>query len=117
MKNIIVALALFFALGASAQSTPAKNTAATKTISAEAAAEKDLKDLVAFVNIDEQLRPDVLKLFITKHREIDANKNELSPERKAYFIEYLSARLEGFIGAADFAKVKANTVLYNQLVF
>ena len=117
MKNIIVALTLFLALGASAQTTTVKNTAVTQTIGAEAAADKDLKDLAAFVNIDEQLKPDVLKLFVTKHREIEANKNEFSAERKAYFMEYISGRLEGFIGAADFAKVKANTALYNQLVF
>ncbi|RZK05992.1 MAG: hypothetical protein EOO46_15490 [Flavobacterium sp.] len=120
MKNIFVALALFFALGASAQvkktqtkATPVK-AAPVKELTSREAAEKDFEALNAFVKIEESLKPNMVKLFETKHRDLKGN-SELSEDRKAILSNHITARLEEYLGTEKFAKVKANTKLFNKL--
>lgn len=115
MKNIFVALALFFALGASAQikKTTVKETP-VKEVTAIEAAQKDFDALNAFISIKESSKANLVKLFETKHREIKTVAT-LSEERKSTFSQYISGRLEMLLGAEDFAKVKANTALYAKL--
>lgn len=119
MKNIFVAAALFLALGATAQTkkatlAPATVTAVSQNLSPEAAAERDMKALAAVITVDENVKADVNKIFITKYR----TKEEVgsSPERLAALTSYVESTLANFIGDANFAKVKANAKLYNQLV-
>ncbi|MDR6966950.1 hypothetical protein J2X31_000950 [Flavobacterium arsenatis] len=119
MKNIFVALALFFALGASAQvkktpvkSSPAKVTPAKELTTLEVA-EKDFKALNEVVSItNESTKANLIKTFETKHREL---KNDLSQDRKDAVNQFITARLEELLGTADFAKLKANTKLFNKL--
>ncbi|WP_396177900.1 hypothetical protein [Flavobacterium sp.] len=118
MKNIFVALALFAALGVSAQTK--KGTTAPKTsvvatqLTPEAAAERDLKALDALVGVDENLKADVNKIFITKYRT--KADTSLSAERMATLDSYVESQLATYLGDTKFAKLKANTKLYNQLV-
>ena len=117
MKNIFVAIALVAALGATAQTKQASTTQTnevTAKLTPEAAAERDMKALSAVVAVDENLKADVNKIFITKYR----TKEEpgLSPERFTALTNYIESQLATFLGDANFAKLKANTKLYNQLV-
>lgn len=117
MKNIFIATALFLALGVSAQTKKATVTpvtsAVSQTLTPEAAAERDMKALAAVVTIDESVKADVNKIFITKYR----TKQEIgsSQERMSALTSYVESQLANFIGDANFAKVKANTQLFNQL--
>lgn len=115
MKNIFVALALFFALGASAQvKKPAVKPAVAKEVTALEAAQKDFDALNAFVSVKESSKANLVKLFETKHRELKT-VSTLSEDRKKAFSEYNAGRLEMLLGAEDFAKVKANTALFTRL--
>lgn len=119
MKNIFVAVALFAALGVSAQ-TKKKAVAATKTeivaqkLTPELAAERDMKDLSALITVKESLKADITKIFITKYRAKE--ETDLSAERLTALSSYVTSSLTKYIGDANFAKLKANTKLYNQLV-
>ena len=120
MKNIFVALALFFALGASAQvkKTPVKQTSAKKAQAKELttleAAQKDYEALTAFVTVDESAKANLVKLFESKHRDLRSSAT-LSEERQTILLSYVTARLEEFLGAEKFAKVKGNTALFSKL--
>lgn len=118
MKNIFIALALFAALGVSAQTKKATvapaQTVTTQKLSPEAAAERDMKALTAIVKVDENAKADVNKIFITKYRTIE--DTSLSTERLSALSSYVESSLLNYIGESNFAKVKANTKLYNQLV-
>ena len=118
MKNIFVALALFAVLGVSAQA-PKKATPAIKTevvsqkLTPEATAERDIKAISAVITIEESIKADVNKIFITKYR---AKQENLSAERLTALTSYVESSLLNFVGDANFAKLKSNTKLYNQLV-
>jgi hypothetical protein len=118
MKNIFVALALFAALGATAQvkkgtATP-QSTVVAAQLTPEAAAERDMKALSAIVTVEDHLKADVNKIFVTKYRaKEDAS---LSAERLTALSSYVESQLATYLGDAGFAKLKANTKLYNQLV-
>ena len=119
MKNIFVALALCVAVGVSAQTksnaTPSTKTeAVTQVLSPDAAAERDMKALTAIVTIDESVKADLNKIFVTKYRAKE--DTSLSAERLTELSKYVENSLLNFIGESNFAKVKANTKLYNQLV-
>lgn len=119
MKNIFIAVAFFAFVGANAQTkkitvkTPTVATVAEK-LSPEVAAERDMKALTSFVTIAESVKADVNKIFITKYRAKE--ETSLSSERSAALTSYVESSLLNFIGDSNFAKVKANTKLYNQLV-
>lgn len=120
MKNIFIALALFFALGASAQvkkaavkQTPAQQ-APSKELTPLEAAQKDYEALNAFVAIKESAKGNLIKLFETKHRDAKTTAS-LSNERKTALSEYLAARLEMYLGAEEYAKLKGNTALFAKL--
>ena len=53
-------------------------------------------------------------VFITKYRAKE--DTSLSAERLTELSKYVENSLLNFIGYSNFAKVKANTKLYNQLV-
>jgi len=119
MKNIFVALAFFTALGMSAQ-TKKKAEAAAQTevvsekLTPDAAAERDMKALAAVVTINESVKADVNKIFVTKYRTQE--DTTLSAERLAVLSTYVENSLLNFIGESNFAKVKSNSKLFKQLV-
>ena len=119
MKNIFVALALFLALGVSAQAKK-KNTLAPKTeatvpkLTPDAAAARDMKAIAALVTIDEAVKANVNKIFTTKYRTKE--ENNLSAERLTVLSTYVESSLLNFLGEANVAKLKSNTKLYNQLI-
>lgn len=121
MKNIFVALALFFALGATAQvkktavkATPAKEVPA-KEMTPREAAQKDFQALSAIVSVtDEPTKANLIKTFETKHREMK-DVAALSQDRKDAVSNFVVSRLEELLGTEDFAKFKANTKLFNKL--
>lgn len=117
MKNIFFALALFAGLGATAQTKKATVSPATTVVaeklSAEAAAERDMKALTALVTLEESVKPEVNKILTTKYRvKEDTN---LSAERMTALYAYVESELANYLGDANFEKLKANTKLYNQL--
>ena len=119
MKNIFVALALFAALGVSAQAK--KNAITTPTIEVvaekltpDAAAERDMKALTSIVTVDESVKAEVNKIFTTKYRVKE--DTSLSAERITALSAYVESQLATYLGDTNFAKLKANTKLYNQLV-
>ena len=118
MKNIFIALALFAALGATAQTKSAtvapSTTVVAEQLTPEALAERDMKALSALVNIDENVKADVNKIFITKYRAKE--DTSISAERISALTTYVQSQLATYLGDASFAKLKANTKLYNQLV-
>lgn len=118
MKNIFFALALLAGLGATAQTKKAVAAPATTVVAekltAEAAAERDMKALSALIKVDDAVKPEVNKILITKYR-VKEDKN-LSPERMIALNSYVESELSNYIGSANFAKLKANTKLYNQVV-
>jgi len=119
MKNIFVALAFFTFVGASAQikKPTVKSTATTviaEKLTPEVAAERDMKALSSVITIEEAVKADVNKIFITKYRAKE--ETSLSSERSAALSSYVESSLLNFIGESNFAKVQANTKLYNQLV-
>lgn len=119
MKNIFVALALFFALGASAQvkKTPVKQTPSkqvpVKELTSAEAAQKDFEALNAFIKTPESSKANLLKIFETKHRELKDSPN-LSDERKAVLSQYITGRLAEVLGD-DFDKLKGNAALLSKL--
>ncbi|WP_026704140.1 hypothetical protein [Flavobacterium soli] len=120
MKNIFVALALFFALGASAQvKKTVSNTAPAKEMSAnEIAHEAALQDFAALSTIvkvtNEATKANVIKTLETKHREMK-NVAGLSQERKDAVTNFVTSRLEELLGTEDFAKLKGNAKLFTKL--
>lgn len=118
MKNIFVALALFFALGASAQvkktpakATPAKAVTPAKELTNVESAQKDFEALNAFINVaDESSKANLIKAFETKHSAAG-----LSQERKDIVSQYVISRLEELLGAEGFAKLKTNKKLFSKL--
>ena len=73
-----------------------------------------MKALTAIVKVDENVKADVNKIFITKYRTKE--DTSLSTERLSALSSYVESSLLNYIGESNFAKVKANTKLYNQLV-
>jgi hypothetical protein len=116
MKNLILTVSLIFVLGASAQSKkPTPKTVATVKVSNEVAAAKNLADLNAFTPLQPEMKAMMLELFTTKYRML-TESGELSAERKATVSQIISAKLEGTLDPAVFAKVKTNTALYKSLI-
>lgn len=117
MKNIFIALALFAALGVSAQTKKTVATSQTSVVveklTPEAAAERDMNALTALVTIEDYLKADVNKIFVTKYRTKE--DTSLSAERFTALNAYVESQLVTYLGDANFAKLKANTKLYNQL--
>jgi hypothetical protein len=117
MKNIFVALALFVALSASAQvkktAVNPQTIAVTEKLTPEAAAERDMKALSALITIEDSSKADVNKIFITKYRIKE--EQDLTPERFTALNNYVESQLATYLGDVSFAKLKANTKLYNQL--
>jgi len=124
MKNLIIALSLFFAVGVNAQAkkrtvktvtkTPVKEVVVNAKLSNEEMAKKNVADLAAFTPLTEQRKADFLGLFTTKYKMLNEN-GALSEERKQIIYTTIERKLEGSLDGAAFEKLKANTVLFKSL--
>lgn len=123
MKNLIIALSLFFALGANAQTkkvAPAKPAATATPIvktrpANDEAAKKNVEDLSKVITLTDERKAVFQELFTTKYRML-YNNGELSAERKAYVSQIIEKKIEASLDAESFQKVKANTALFQSLV-
>ena len=123
MKNLIIALSLIFALGASAQAkkskttvnAPARTEVSNPQITVEAAAQKNVSDIAAFTPINAETQRALKELFTTKYSMLSEN-GELSAERKREITHSMEYRLSLIFDPATIAKVKSNTKLYNSLI-
>lgn len=119
MKKLLVAVAFFAVAGASAQTKAAQPKAVTTqsavAVSAhDAKAQKNVDDLAALVTLTPQQKSDMKQLFITKFRMLTEN-GELSSERKEYISTVIGRKLQASFDADTFAKIKANTALFQSL--
>lgn len=116
MKNSLIVLSLLFALSASAQVQKNKTTTTqtTTVTNINAAAQKNLNDLMTVAT---DLKPEDQKalkeLFITKYSMLAEG---LSEERKRAVTESMEYRLSLLLDPATLTKVKGNTKLYNSLI-
>ena len=116
MKNLIVALTLFFALGINAQT---KKTATTEvktvTTTSEATAKKNVMLVNNIIIIDKKTQNSLQQILISKYDVLNNNKN-LSPERRSALSESISSQIEAVVGKEAFTKIKRDTTLYKTLI-
>jgi len=119
MKNLIIALSLFLALGASAQTKTSKTTTARETtdpkIAFETAAQKDVNNLIAFTPVSSETQTALKELFINKHITMKDIVG-LSQERKDVVVQGMEYRLSILLEPATFEKLKSNKDLYRSLI-
>lgn len=118
MKNLIIALSFFFALGVNAQTkkstkAPVTTEVAREKINNELAAAKNVTDLSAFVTLDSQKQAMMQELFTTKFRMIE---KDFSSENRKEVARIITGKLEASLDSDTFEKIKANTKLFQSLV-
>lgn len=120
MKNLIVALSLFFVIGAVAQTkkplkTPIKKIEVQKAPETpEIGALKNISDLEQFMPLKPEMREMLQQLFQTKYYMLkDAGD---SAERKSIVAQSITAKLQSTVDNATFNKIKANKVLFESLI-
>ncbi len=126
MKNLIIALSLLFAVGATAQvkkAAPKAKPVAAKTVapapmSDEARVQKNLKDLNAATPLTDDQKEMFKGLFVRKYEmyHTEAGGQELSAERKAIVAKIIERKLEASLDGNSFAAIKANNVLFSSLI-
>lgn len=122
MKNLIVALGLFFGLAGTAQikkvvqnKPTAQNQVVAETASYTEVAKKNVADLNAFTPLKPEMKAVLLELFTTKYKMLN-DSGSLSNERKIIIAQTIERKLEATLDGATFQKVKANTKLLSSLV-
>ena len=119
MKNLLLALSLFFAVGINAQTK--KNVVKAQVVSVKISdaekAKKNVSDLNAFTPIEIGTQNILLELFTTKYKMFAEGGSEgLSPERKSIVSSVIERKLEATLDGVIFEKIKSNTVLFKSLV-
>ncbi|AWA28734.1 hypothetical protein HYN48_00755 [Flavobacterium magnum] len=122
MKNLIIALSLFFAVGASAQAkkpltsakVPSKATvAAAPTMTNLEKAKKNTAELNAFTPLSMERQAVFTELFTTKYKMMaDAGD---SADRKQIVSQIIARKLEASLDGETFEKVKSNEALFKSL--
>ena len=116
MKNLIVAIALFFALGINAQTTKTATTEGKNvTRTSEATAKKNVMLVNTVIPIDKKTQNALQQVLISKYDVLNYNKN-LSPERRSALSESISSQIEAVVGKEVFAKIKRDSTLYKTLI-
>ncbi|QYJ68471.1 hypothetical protein [Flavobacterium litorale] len=118
MKKIIAIVTIMLALGYSANAQQRNATTAVKQqnvekVAIQKAAQKDLKALSDFVQLDDNQKQAFLGLFEYKHRDL-ATPN-FSQERKDILAEVMEAKLNATLTADQAEKLSKNTALLQQL--
>jgi hypothetical protein len=116
MKNLLIILTLFFALGVNAQiNTSSVTKTVSQSISPEAAAKSNLDAVNKFIKIDKKTQDALLGIFKSKYEILFNNKN-MSAERKKTLSESISSQMETVLGKENFRLVKSNKSLYEKLI-
>jgi hypothetical protein len=121
MKKLIIALSLFAAATASAQTArPFKAQAVTQAADPNAAvyatkAQKNLDDLTAVVTLTNERKAVMRELFTTKYRMQNGGGTELSADRKEAIARIIEMKLQASLDAQQFETVKSNAVLFQSL--
>ena len=123
MKNLIIALSLFFAIGATAQAPkkPIKTTQSSlksvqyKPSTPEEGAKKNMFDLEKFVVLNAESKTLLLELFTTKYKMLN-EANDMSAERRNIISQSITNKMQSCVDATTFEKIKANKVLFESLV-
>jgi len=122
MKNLILALGLFFGLSGTAQikkvvqSKPtAQNQVAAPTTANVVAAQKNVTDLNAFTPLKPDMKAVLFELFTTKYKMLN-NSESLSEEGKKIVAQTIEHKLEATLDDATYEKVKSNAKLFKSLV-
>jgi hypothetical protein len=120
MKKIIIACLLMFAVSITANAQNKKknsSTETTKEVGKLTPAEAGKKDGIAisqFLGLDENLTIAFSNLFEMKHEKMQ-NPSETN-ESKKEMSRIVGLKIEATIDSNQLEKLKANTVLYNQLL-
>ncbi|WP_396210138.1 hypothetical protein [Flavobacterium sp.] len=106
MKKIFFGMVLFFACitSASAQDTKLKDP--------NVLAKNELNSLMKVIEIDNNLAITINSLLLYKHETVLK-----SPERKEEIAITIDDKLKGIFLPEQYAKIKKNKVLYNDLLY
>lgn len=122
MRNLIVALGLFFGLAGTAQikkSVQNKPTTNNKVVIATPSnvelAKKNVADLNAFTPLKPEMKAVLLELFTTKYKMLN-DSGSLSEERKTIVAQTIEHKLEATLDGPTYEKVKSNAKLFKNLV-
>ena len=122
MKNLIVALGLFFGLAGTAQikrvvqnNPTVKKEVVASTLSNVDAAKKNVADFSAFTVLKPEMKAILLELFTTKYRML-YESGSLSEERKTIIAQTIDHKLQATLDGATYEKVKSNAALFKSLI-
>jgi hypothetical protein len=119
MKKIIIASFLMFSFSITINAQSKKKTvvAVTKevvSLTPEQAAKKDAVAISEFLGLDENLRTAFTGLFEMKHNVMQSNTETFESRKEMSRI--VGLKIEATIDSNQLEKLRANTVLYNQLL-
>lgn len=119
MKKIIIASFLMFSFSITVNAQSKKKTvvAVTKevvSLTPEQAAKKDAVAISEFLGLDENLRTAFTGLFEMKHNVMQSSTETFESRKEMSRI--VGLKIEATIDSNQLEKLRANTVLYNQLL-
>jgi hypothetical protein len=119
MKKIIIAGFLMFSFSVSVNAQSNKKTVKVETnevviLTPEQAAKKDAVAISEFLGLDENLRTAFTGLFEMKHNVMQSSSETVESRREMSRI--VGLKIEATIDSNQLEKLRANTVLYNQLL-
>ena len=121
MKNLIVVIALLFAVGINAQTKTNTNAVKTKEVKTvavsqeQATAKKIVNQVSNIFPIDKETKVSLEKILVSKYETLN-NSKDLSPERLSALSQSTSAQIENVLGKETFDKIKRDPDLYQLLV-
>jgi hypothetical protein len=122
MKNLIIALSLLFAVGASAQAkkaAPKTKPATAAAVSAapvsdEAKVKKNVADLNAVVPLSDDQKVMMTGLFTRKYQMF--KEDGTAPDKKANIARIIERKLDASFDSHTMETIKANKALFASLV-
>lgn len=114
MKKIILLIVLGLGLTTSVNAQDTNKSQVKDVLSVAKSAEKDAAEVALFLGFDETKKEDFKRLFVMKY-EIMQNKNT-TLEKKKEFSRIVAAKIAASIDSNQLEKLKANEVLYKQLI-
>jgi hypothetical protein len=119
MKKIIIAGFLMFSFSVSVNAQSNKKTVKVETnevviLTPEQAAKKDALAISEFLGLDENLRTAFTGLFEMKHNVMQSSSETVESRKEMSRI--VGLKIEATIDSNQLEKLRANTVLYNQLL-
>ena len=121
MKNLIVVIALLFAVGINAQTKTNTNAVKTKEVKTvavsqeQATAKKIVNQVSNIYPMEKETRASLEKILTSKYETLN-NSKDLSPERLSALSQSTSAQIENVLGKETFDKIKRDPDLYQLLV-